>query len=244
MKVNLNLIFGIRPIIEAINAGKTLEKIYIQKGLSGHLFSELNSLIKKHTISSSYVPVEKLNYLSKNHNHQGVVAKLSEISYANLEEILKQNNNSKPLYLLLDQITDVRNFGAILRTAECTGVTAVIIQNQGSAQLNSDAIKTSAGAAFKIPICKVNHLLDAVYMLQAEGIQIMAITEKTNESIYQLDFTAPVAIVMGSEHKGISNAILKIADKKGKLPLLGEIESLNVSVACGAVLYEIVRQRI
>ena len=236
-------IFGLHPIIEAINSGKTIEKIYIQKGLSGHLFSELNSLIKKHTISSSYVPVEKLNTLLKNQNHQGVVAKLSEISYANLEEVLKQNHIGKPLYLLLDQITDVRNFGAILRTAECTGTTAVIIPNQGSAQLNSDAIKTSAGAAFKVPICKVNHLLDAVYMLQAEGIQIMAITEKTNESIYQLDFTAPVAIVMGSEHKGISNTILKIADKKGKLPMLGAIESLNVSVACGAVLYEMVRQR-
>ena len=236
------MIFGIRAIIEAINSGKTIEKVYIQKGLSGHLFSELNSLIKKHTISNSYVPVEKLNLLSKNQNHQGVVAKVSEIEFQDLETVIANTKNT-PLYLLLDQITDVRNFGAILRTAECSGVTAVIIPTQGSASLNADAIKTSAGAAFKVPICKVNHLLDAIYILQAEGIQIVSITEKTDDSIYTIDFKRPTALVMGSEHKGISNAILKISDAKGKLPLLGEIESLNVSVACGIALYEVVRQR-
>jgi 23S rRNA (guanosine2251-2'-O)-methyltransferase len=239
---NQTQIFGIRSIIEAINSGKTIEKVYIQKGLSGHLFSELNSLIKKHTISNSYVPIEKLNSLSKNQNHQGVVAKVSEIEFQDLETVIA-NTKNKPLYLLLDQITDVRNFGAILRTAECSGVTAVIIPTQGSASLNADAIKTSAGAAFKVTICKVNHLLDAIYILHAEGIQIVSITEKTDDSIYTIDFKRPTALVMGSEHKGISNAILKISDTKGKLPLLGEIESLNVSVACGIALYEVVRQR-
>ncbi|NNC70203.1 MAG: 23S rRNA (guanosine(2251)-2'-O)-methyltransferase RlmB, partial [Flavobacteriaceae bacterium] len=144
---------------------------------------------------------------------------------------------------LLDQITDVRNFGAILRTAECTGVDAVIIPSQGSAPLNADAIKTSAGAAFKIPICKVNHLLDAIYELQAEGIQIVTLTEKSDESIYDIDLTKPIALIMGSEHKGVSPAILKISDARVKLPLLGKIESLNVSVACGATLFEVVRQR-
>lgn len=236
------MIFGIRAIIEAINSGKTIEKVYIQKGLSGHLISELNSLIKKHAISNSYVPIEKLNSLSKNQNHQGVVAKISEIEFQDLETVIANAKNTS-LYLLLDQITDVRNFGAILRTAECTGATAVIIPTQGSASLNADAIKTSAGAAFKVPICKVNHLLDAIYILQAEGIQIVSITEKTDDSIYTIDFKKPTALVMGSEHKGISNAILKVSDAKGELPLLGEIESLNVSVACGVALYEVVRQR-
>ena len=243
MENKLGLVFGIRAIIEAINANQTLEKIYLQKGLSGSLFSELNSLIKKHSISTSHVPVEKLNHLSKNQNHQGVIAKISAIYFYDLETFLEENQNKKTLFLLLDQITDVRNFGAILRTAECTGVNAIVIPSQGSAPLNADAIKTSAGAAFKIPICKVNHLLDAIYLLQSEGIQIAAITEKTDNSIYQVDFNKPTAIVMGSEHKGISPSILKIADTKAKLPLLGDIESLNVSVACGVALYEVVRQR-
>ena len=243
MQNTQTIIFGIRAIIEAIDAGQTIEKVYIQKGLSGHLFSELNTLIKRHSISSSHVPVEKLNHLSKNQNHQGVVAKISAVDFHNLEEIINTTKKEKPLYLLLDQITDVRNFGAILRTAECTGVDAIIIPNQGSAPINADAIKTSAGAAFKIPICKVNHLLDAIYHLQAEGIQIVAITEKTDDTIYTIDLNKPTALIMGSEHKGISPAMLKIADAKAKIPLLGDIASLNVSVACGVALYEVVRQR-
>lgn len=243
MEKKATLIFGLRAIIEAINSGKTIEKIYIQKGLSGHLFSELNSLLKKHSISSSYVPVEKLNNLSKSQNHQGVIAKISSVDFYKLDDILDKKKENRALYLLLDQITDVRNFGAILRTAECTGVDAIIIPSQGSAPLNADAIKTSAGAAFKVPICRVNHLLDAIYQLQAEGIQIVAISEKTNLSIYQIDLNKPTALIMGSEHKGISPSLLKIADVKAKLPLLGEIESLNVSVACGVSLYEVIRQR-
>jgi len=235
-------IFGIRAAIEAINAGQTFEKVYIQKGLKGQLFSTLNALIKEHSISTSYVPIEKLNHLSKNQNHQGVVAKISAIEFHSLDTILASKDENS-LYLLLDQVTDVRNFGAILRTAECTNVNAIIIPNQGSAPINADAIKTSAGAAFKIPICKVSHLLDAIYQLQAEEIQIVSITEKTENTIYDVDFKKPTALVMGSEHKGISPSILKISDHKGKLPLLGDIESLNVSVACGVSLYEIVRQR-
>ena len=243
MKNEDSKIFGIRAVIEAINSGKTISKVYIQKGLSGHLFSELNSLIRQHNFPSSYVPVEKLNTLTKHQNHQGVVASISAVDFHQLEDVLTANKSESPLYLLLDQITDVRNFGAILRTAECTGVNAIIIPNQGSAPLNADAIKTSAGAAFKIPICKVSHLLDAIYQLQAEDIQIVSITEKTENNIYQTDFSKPTALIMGSEHKGISPAILKIADVKAKIPLLGEIESLNVSVACGVALYEVVRQR-
>jgi len=157
---------------------------------------------------------------------------------------LKLIKNKIPLFLLLDQISDVRNIGAIIRTAECTGVDAVIIPTHGSAPINADAIKTSAGAAFKLPICKVDHVLDAVYQLKENNIQIVAISEKTDNSVYTIDFKKPTAIIMGSEHKGISNSVLKNADVKGKLPLLGEIESLNVSVASGVALYECVRQRL
>ncbi len=238
-----SIIFGIRACIEAINAGKTLEKIYIQKDLSGVLFNQLNHLIRSQNIPKSFVPVEKLNKLSKFNNHQGVVAKISQIEFADLETTLLNIGDKTPLLLLLDNITDVRNFGAIIRTAECCGVDAIVIPNQGNAPLNSESIKTSAGAAFKVPICRVNHIKDAVFLLQASEIQIVAATEKTNNTLYTVDFKKPTAIVMGSEDKGVSNAVLKQADVNAKLPLLGTIESLNVSVACGAFLYEAVRQR-
>jgi len=237
-------IFGIRACIEAIQSDKTIEKIYIQKKLSGNLFGKLNSLIKKHAISNSYVPIEKLNKLSKNANHQGVVAKISPISYSNLETILADlSSTNTPIFLILDGITDVRNFGAIIRTAECCGASAIIIPNQGNASLNADAIKTSAGAAFKVPICKVSHIKDALFQLQSANIQIVAATEKTNKSLYEIDFKKPTAVIMGSEDKGISNSVLKMANYKAKIPLLGTIESLNVSVACGVFLYEAIRQQ-
>jgi len=238
-------IFGIRAIIEAINSGATIQKIYLQKDLKGNLFSELSSLIKENNISTSFVPIEKLNHLSKNNNHQGVAATISPIDFYDLETLVNEvlESDATPLFLLLDQITDVRNFGAIIRTAECTGVNGIVIQNQGSAPLNADAIKTSAGAAFKVPICRVNHLKDAMFLLQASDIKMVAATEKTNDTIYDVDFKQPTAIIMGSEHRGVNPSILKMVDAKAKLPLLGEIESLNVSVACGAFLYEAIRQR-
>ena len=187
-----------------------------------------------------------MNKLSKFQNHQGAVAKISSISFTDIEELIENitSQNKTPLFLLLDQISDVRNLGAIIRTAECTGVDGIIIPTHGSAPINADAIKTSAGAAFKVPVSKVEHILDAVYQLKAMDIQIVAVTEKTNTSLYDLEFTKPTALIMGSEHKGISNSVLKNADAKGKIPLLGDIESLNVSVACGVALYEIVRQRL
>ncbi len=239
-------IFGIRAVIEAINSGKTIGKIYLQKGLSGHLFSELNGLIKKHNIASSYVPIEKLNRFSKNNNHQGVVAQTSAIDFIDLDELITTTlgKTSTPLFLLLDKISDVRNFGAIIRTAECTGVDGIIIQKQGNAPVSADAIKTSAGAAFKMPISKVDHLKDAIFQFQAADIQLVAATEKTETLIYDIDLSLPTAIIMGSEDRGINPSILKIVDYKAKLPLLGEIASLNVSVACGAFLYETTRQRI
>ncbi|ALJ06155.1 RNA methyltransferase [Pseudalgibacter alginicilyticus] len=238
-------IFGIRAILEAINAGETIDKVFLQKGLHGELFNELESLINKNAINKSYVPVEKLNRLTKG-NHQGAVAQISPIAFHDIEILVTTiiESGKTPLFLLLDQLSDVRNFGAIIRTAECTGVNGIIVQKKGGAPVNGDTIKTSAGAVFKIPICKVDHIKDAVFYMQASGIKVIAATEKTNNLIYDISFKEPCAIIMGSEDRGINPSILKVADDKAKLPLLGDIESLNVSVACGAFLYEAVRQRL
>ncbi|MGK0253969.1 MAG: 23S rRNA (guanosine2251-2'-O)-methyltransferase [Mariniflexile sp.] len=246
MENEVSKIFGIRAVIEAINAGQTISKIYLQKDLSGHLFSELNTLIKKNNIATSHVPIEKLNSISKNSNHQGVAAQISPIEFIDIDTLITNTfeKKSTPLFLLLDQISDVRNFGAIIRTAECTGVDGIVIQKQGNAPISADTVKTSAGAAFKIPICKVDHLKDAVFYMQAAGIKVIAATEKTDAMLYDVSFIEPCAIIMGSEDRGINPSILKIVDAKAKLPILGEIESLNVSVACGAFLYEAVRQRL
>ncbi|MGJ8734157.1 23S rRNA (guanosine(2251)-2'-O)-methyltransferase RlmB [Cellulophaga fucicola] len=238
-------IYGIRAIIEAINANEALDKIFVQKGLKGDLFKELENLARKKGINISYVPVEKLNRLTRS-NHQGVVANISPITFYNFEELVESviATKEKPLFLLLDQLSDVRNFGAIIRTAECTGVDGIIIQKKGAAPVTADTIKTSAGAAFKVPIAKVNHLKDAVHYLQASGVKIIAASEKTTDTIYDVSFKESCAIIMGSEDIGISPSILKAADHTAKLPLLGDIESLNVSVACGVFLYEAVRQRL
>nr|WP_321225004.1 23S rRNA (guanosine(2251)-2'-O)-methyltransferase RlmB [uncultured Psychroserpens sp.] len=237
-------IFGIRAVIEAIKSGENIDKIFLQKGLRGELFTELEQLLKKERLNSSYVPVEKLNRLTKG-NHQGAIAQIAPITFHDIEELVTNalESSKAPLFLLLDQLSDVRNFGAIVRTAECTGVSGIIIQKKGGAPVNGAAIKTSAGAIFKIPICKVDHIKDAVFHMQASGIKVIAATEKTENTIYDVSFTEPCAIIMGSEGKGINPSVLKVSDERAKLPILGEIESLNVSVACGAFLYEAVRQR-
>ncbi len=239
-------IFGIRAIIEAITSGKTIDKVFLQKGLKGDLFTELESILSQHAIYTSYVPIEKLNRLTKG-NHQGAVAQIAPVVFYTLEELVTTatNNTEKaPVFLLLDQLSDVRNFGAIIRTAECTGVSGIVIQSKGGAPINGATIKTSAGAVFNIPICKVDHIKDAVFYMQASGIKVIAATEKTNHTLYDVSFTEPCAIIMGSEDRGINPSTLKVVDVKAKLPLLGTIGSLNVSVACGAFLYEVVRQRI
>lgn len=238
-------IFGIHAVIEAIHAGETIDKVFIQSNTSGKALQDLERLIKSQQISVSYVPVQKLNRLT-NKNHQGVVAQVSPITYHDLENLVLTVTESgkTPLFLLLDQLSDARNFGAIIRTAECTGVDGIIIQKQGSAPVNGDTIKTSAGAVFNVPICKVNHIKDAIYYLQASGIKLIAATEKTDSLLYDVDFSMPCAIIMGSEGKGVSGSILNLVDDKAKLPMYGEISSLNVSVACGAFLYEAVRQRL
>lgn len=238
-------IFGIRAIIEAVQAGKEIDKVFVQKDLQGDLMKELLKVLKQNGVNFSYVPVEKLNRLG-NRNHQGAVASISPISFADLDELIATllEENKKPLFIVLDGISDARNFGAIIRTAECTGVNGIIIPKQGSAPVNGDTVKTSAGAVFNIPICKVDHVKDAVFHLQSCGIKTVAATEKTNNNIYDIDFNEPVAIVMGSEDKGVNPSVLKVVDEKAKLPMYGTISSLNVSVACGAFLYEVVRQRL
>tara|TARA_B100001059_G_scaffold225786_1_gene253375 strand:- start:733 stop:1479 length:747 start_codon:yes stop_codon:yes gene_type:complete len=237
-------LYGLRAILEAIEADKSIDKIFLQKGLRSELFAELEKKIRKKGLNFSYVPVEKLNRLTPN-NHQGAVAQISPISFYDLDALVTAVKETKdqPLFLVLDQLSDVRNFGAIIRTAECTGVDGIIIQKKGSAPINGDTIKTSAGAIFNIPICKVDHIKDALYYFQASDIKIIAATEKTENSLYITDFTKGCAIVMGSEGKGISPSVLKIVDAKAKLPMFGNIASLNVSVACGVFLYEVVRQR-
>lgn len=238
-------IFGIRAIIEAIKSGESIDKVFVQKGISGELFKELEFLLRQEGINSSYVPVEKLNRLVKG-NHQGAVANISPIAFHNIDDLVLNviESGKTPLFLLLDQLSDVRNFGAIVRTAECTGVSGIIIQKKGGAPVNGDTIKTSAGAIFKIPVCKVDHIKDAVFHMQSSGIKVIAATEKADDYIYDISFKEPCAIVMGSEGKGINPSVLKVVDEQAKLPILGAIESLNVSVACGAFLYEAVRQRI
>lgn len=243
MKDN-QLIYGIRAVLEAIHANQPINKIFIQKGLKGDLYKELESTVRKAGISSSYVPIEKLNRLTRN-NHQGVVAQISPVQFHDFETLVEQvvEKETLPFFLLLDQVSDVRNFGAIIRTAECCGVHGIIIPKNGAAPITDDTIKTSAGAAFNVPIAKVDHLKDAIFYLQSSGIQITAATEKADDEIYTVDFSQPTAIILGSEEKGISPSILNVVDHKAKLPLHGHIGSLNVSVACGVFLYEVVRQR-
>jgi len=241
------LIFGIRPIIEAIKAGPdkfSIEKIFLHSSLNSELLGELKKQIKENDIPFQYVPIEKLNRITGK-NHQGVIAFVSPISYQNIENIIPAlyEQSVVPLILILDKITDVRNFGAIVRTAECAGVNAIIIPSNGSAQINEDAVKTSAGALFRVPICRSDNLKRSIDFLKESGLQIIACTEKADTNYYKKDFKIPVAIILGSEEGGISSEYLKLSDSRVKIPLQGEIESLNVSVACGIILFEAVKQR-
>lgn len=239
------LIFGIRPVIEAINAGKTIEKVLIKKGLIGDLSHEMIDLIKSNNIPMSLVPIEKLNRVTTK-NHQGVIAYMSPIEFAQMEDLIPAlfEAGKVPLVVMLDQITDVRNFGAIARSSECAGADAIIIPIQGSAQINADALKTSAGALHIIPVCRVKLLKYACLFLKQSGFQIVAANEKSSSNFYDIDFKIPTAIVMGAEDTGVSPEILRLADKIVQIPLMGKIGSLNVSVATAVMLFEAVRQRI
>ncbi|MGK6351413.1 23S rRNA (guanosine(2251)-2'-O)-methyltransferase RlmB [Parapedobacter sp. DT-150] len=237
-------IYGIRAVIEAIDSGKEIESLFVQRGLGGGLFLELKQLLKQHNISYQQVPVEKLNRMTRK-NHQGVIAVISPITYQRVEDIVPviYEKGEVPLLLILDGITDVRNLGAIARTAECAGVHALIVPRKGSAEINPDAIKTSAGALYKINVCREDNLAKTARLLQESGIQLVACTEKTDNDLYQLDYTVPTALVLGSEEFGISDELLRIADHLAKIPMAGSIASLNVSVSAGVSLYEAVRQR-
>ena len=239
-----NFIFGIRPVIEAIKSGKEMERILLQKNLRGESFRELFNLIRELEIPFQFAPLEKFNRLSKQ-NHQGVIAWVTEITYQKIEDILPTiyEEGKIPLVLILDNITDVRNMGAIARTAECAGVNAIIVPTRGSAMINSEAIKTSAGALYKIPVCRTPSLGESIEFLKHSGLQILAATEKGSKEYTEVDLVKPSALILGSEGKGISSEILKLADERINIPLTGEIESLNVSVASGVFLFEFLRQR-
>lgn len=240
-----NMVFGLRPVIEAINNQKTIDSLFIQTGLKGEIYAELKGLIKKYNISSKQVPVERLNRFTRK-NHQGIVAFISPVDFHRIEDILPKlyEEGKTPLLLILDRVTDARNFGAIVRTAECTGVDAIIIPKKNAAPINADAIKTSTGAIYSIPICKESDLKTVIEYIQDYGIQVIAASEKTNDTLYDLNLKIPTAFIMGSEENGVSLSYIKVAQKTAKLPMYGKISSLNVSVSCGAFLYECVRQRI
>lgn len=247
-----NLIFGTRAVIEALEAGKEIEKILLQKGLSNELYHQLRNALKGQNIPLQFVPPEKLKRLTDlpdgkaGKNHQGVIAYLTEITYYNTEDLLSSvfEKGKIPLLLLLDRITDVRNFGAIARTAECAGVDFIIIPTRGAAQINGDAIKTSAGALHRIPVCREENLKQTLEFLKESGLQIISCHEKTDKLIYDADLTQPTVIIMGNEESGISGEYLKRSDMQVKIPMPGKTASLNVSVATGIVLFEAVKQRV
>lgn len=239
-----DFVFGIRPVIEAINAGKEIDRLFVQNGLRSDLFRELMALLKQNNIPYKFVPVVKLNKITRK-NHQGVIAYISPITFDNIEQVIPGlfENGIEPLIVILDKITDVRNFGAILRTAESTGVNAVVFPSQGSALLNSGTIKSSAGAIYNISICRSDNLKDTIDFLKNSGLKIVAATEKGAELYTKADLNGPLALIMGSEGEGVSGEYLKRSDVKVMIPMLGKIASLNVSVATGVLLYEVVRQR-
>jgi len=243
-KEEKNYIFGIHAIIETIKAGKTIDKLFIQKGLHNDAFAELWKLVRLRRVNYKHVPLEKINRLTKK-NHQGVFAFLSPIDFHKIEDVIPRlyEEGKNPLILVMDRITDVRNFGAIARTAECVGAHTILIPELNSAAINADAVKTSSGALHRIPVSRTWNLKLSLQLMKDSGIQIIGCTEKTQDTIYNADFTKPTAIILGSEEDGISPELLKMCDMKTKIPINGKISSLNVSVATGVICYELLRQR-
>ncbi len=239
-----DFLFGIRSVIEAIHSGKEIEKVLVKKGLQGELYEELLATMKEAKISWQTVPVERINRATRK-NHQGVIAFVSAITYHNLEDTLIGlfEEGKNPLVLVLDGVTDIRNMGAIARSAECGGVDIIVIPEKGGAPINADAVKTSAGALHNIPVCRTSNLYKSVEYLQSSGLKIVAATEKGSENYTQIDYSGPTAIIMGAEDKGVSPQMLKISDDRAQIPIAGTIGSLNVSVAAGILIYEVVRQR-
>lgn len=240
-----NMIFGIRAVIEAIDAGKEIDKIFLRREMGGELARELFDKLKDAQVAIQRVPLEKLNRLTMK-NHQGVVAYISSVEYQRIENIIPTlyEQGKTPFVVLLDGVTDVRNFGAIARTCECAGVDALIVPVRGAAAANADAIKTSAGALHVIPVCREQSLHNCVSYLQKCGIRVIAASEKASHSYTNANYKDPIAIVMGAEDVGVSHDILRICDDLVSIPVLGQIDSLNVSVAAGIVIYEAVQQRL
>lgn len=238
-----NIVFGIHPVIEAIEAGKEIEKVFLKKGTDNAAIADIKRTLKGKRIPFQEVPQEKLFRLTRK-NHQGVIALLSPIEYQNFEEVVRRviEAGKAPLVLVLDRVSDVGNFGAICRSAECAGVDAILIPIKGSAQINSYAVKSSAGAIFNIPICRTGHILSEVRQLQDSGLKIIACSEKGEGTIYNTDFSGPLAIIMGSEDDGIGDGLLEISNTHLNIPMAGATASLNVSVATGIILFERLRQ--
>jgi len=238
------MIFGIRAVIEAIEAGKDIDKVMVKRELSGDLFMELLQLLRTHAIPMQKVPVERIDRFTRK-NHQGVIAFTSAVTYQRLENIVPMlyEEGKTPFILVLDGLTDVRNFGAIARTCEVAGVDAIVIPERGSVTVNADAIKTSAGALHTIPVCREQSLKEAIVFLRNSGIKVVAATEKAASYYTESDFSVPVAIVMGAEDMGVDAEHLRVSDELVRIPQRGTIQSLNVSVAAGVLIYEVLRQR-
>lgn len=239
------ILYGFQPVMEAMNAGREIEKIFLLNNLHPAKLADLKKAATMLKIPFQFVPKEKLNRLTRQ-NHQGVVAFVSPITYARVEDLIPglYESGKTPFLLILDKITDVRNLGSIARTAECAGVHAIILPSRGSALINADALKTSAGALNNLDVCRVPNLKETIQFLKNSGIAMIAATEKAKKNVYQVDLKKPVAVIMGSEEKGVSEAYLELCDEMVKIPMMGETQSLNVSVATGIVLFEAVKQRI
>lgn len=237
-------LFGMHPVTEALLSGKKIEKILFKQGLEGDRFRQLMEMAQERQIPVQFVPGERIDRYGKG-RAQGVVAFLAQIDYVDLETLVERalEQEENPLFILLDGVSDVRNFGAIARTAECAGVKGLILPAKGGAAINADAVKTSAGALLRIPTARVPNLKMALYYLKESGFQVVGATEKTEDLMYDVDFRKPTALVMGSEGKGISAPVLALCDAQARIPMAGEIGSLNVSVATSILLYEAVRQR-
>ena len=238
------MIFGLRAVIEAVQAGKDVDRVLVKRELQGELFKELQEVLTLHEIPMQKVPLERIDRITRK-NHQGVLAYMSAVTYQKIEDIIPMlyEQGKNPFIVILDGITDVRNFGAIARTCEVAGVDAIVIPARGSVRVSADAMKTSAGALHTIPVCRELSIRDAVQFLRNSGVKVVAATEKAAENYTTSTYVDPVAILMGAEDEGISPELLKISDDLVRLPVYGTIQSLNVSVAAGVMLYEVIRQR-
>ena len=238
-------IFGIRAVIEAISSDIEIDKLLLARKSESSISVELISLAKEYEIPTQYVPVEKLNRITRK-NHQGAIAFISSVSYTPLDELINScyESGKDPLFVILDQVSDVRNFGAIARSAECMGFNGIIIPFKGAAKINADSVKTSAGALLKIPVCRVKSLANSIKYLKDSGVKIFSVTEKAEASCYDAILSQPLALLLGSEDIGISPNLIHLSDEKIKIPMYGETESLNVSVAASILMYEAVKQRI